>query len=60
MPCTYHKLSHTSGGNHTHKSEFHNRSLDHNTLPEDLKATEYDQIGLVHTICVKVCSYSLI
>ena len=42
------------------KSKFHDGSLDNDELPEDLGATECDEIGLVHAICVKVSPYSLV
>jgi hypothetical protein len=36
------------------KAKFYNGGLDENELPEDLGATEHDEIGLVCAICVKV------
>jgi hypothetical protein len=41
------------------KAKFHNGSPDNSELPEDLGATEHDEVGLVCTICVKVCSIIL-
>jgi hypothetical protein len=36
------------------KAKFYDGGLDENELPEDLGATERDEIGLVRAICVKV------
>ena len=37
------------------KAKYHNSTnQDDNELPEDLGATEHDEIGIVRAICVKV------
>ena len=42
------------------KAKFHDGSPDDGELPEDLGASERDEVGLVRTICVKVCLISFI
>jgi len=38
------------------KSKYYNGDPDDEHVPEDLGATEHDEIGIVHAICVKVHS----
>ena len=38
------------------KAKFCDGSPDDGELPEDLGASERDEVGLVRAICVKVCS----
>ena len=40
-------------------AKFYDGSADENELPEDLGATERDEIGIIRAICVKVCSISV-
>ena len=41
------------------KSKFHDGSPDNDDLPEDLGASERDEIGIVRAICVKVGPFYL-
>ena len=40
------------------KSKFYDGNLDNDELPEDVGASERDDIGIVHAICVKVSQYT--
>ena len=40
-------------------AKFYDGSADENKLPEDLGAAKHDEIGIIHAICIKVCSISV-
>ena len=42
------------------KSRYYNGNPEDDHLPEDVNGTERDEIGIVHAICVKVCSFDFI
>ena len=42
------------------KSKFYDGNPEDNHLPEDMGGAERDEIGIVHAICVKVCSSPLL
>jgi hypothetical protein len=37
------------------KAKYYDRNLDNVELLEDLGASDQDEIGIIHAICVKVC-----
>ena len=40
------------------KAKYYDSNPDENKLPEDLGATECDEIGIICAICIKVCLFS--
>ena len=58
MPCTHNQFGDTSGDNNTQQVEVLCGNLDNDELPEDIGASERDEIGIVCAICMKLSRYT--